>query len=395
MSLINEGLSLANLYESENRDMRRVQVRLKEFMDEDKMKAAGLKLLKPEVFSIKEMYDFCESVDVTQFPTLTATLIEKQVINHFQAFPGIGDQLVTSFPSSLQISKIPGSDVTANFRDIEPGMPYHHDADITEKFVQIEGKKRGDILDITEEAILHDQTGLVLREAGRFGMQAAIDREKKILYTIQDQTVAGINYYAYYPSGTRVALYSGTVAGTHPYSNLHDNALQHWTDLDIARTMFSAMRDVNAEPIWVRPKILLVPVALETVAMRLINNTLLPAAKVGQTVVGDSQMEANPFSKAFTVLSSPYLDIISTAFWYLGDFKAQFLLKSVYPIQVITRRDRVNDAAWERDIIAQYKVRYFEQPGAVDYKYVVKSRGTRGTCPSESYCSSWGDGVVP
>lgn len=401
MSLINTGLNIRRLYEYEGKDMRRVQARLVEFMDEEGMKAKGKKAILCEAFSIKELWDFCEairleeSVDVSQFPTLTATLVEKKVIQSFKNFPGIGDQLVTPFPSTLEVSKIPGADLTSNMRDIEPGMPYHHDADITEKWVQIEGKKRGDILDITEEAILHDQTGLILREAGRFGQQAAIDREKKIIYTIQDATVNNVNYYAFYPSGTRVALYSGTVAGTHPYSNLIDHALQHWTDLDHAKTQFTTMRDVQGEPIWVEPKILLVPKALETVAKRLINNTLLPAARVGQTVVGDSQMEANPFAKSYTILSSPYLDIVSTAYWYLGDFKQQFLEKVVYPLQVLTRRDRLNDAAWERDIVAQYKVRYWEQPGAVDYKYVVKSRGTYGTCPSDSYCSSWDEAAVP
>lgn len=401
MSLINAGLDIRRLYEDQGNDMAKTKRRLSECMDEDLMKVKGKKVLLCETFSIKELWDFCEelrlteSVDVSQFPTLTATLVEKKVIQAFNAFPGIGDQLVTPFNSTLEISKVPGADIKSNFRDIEAGMPYHHDADIEEKWIQIAGKKRGDILDITEEAILHDQTGLILREAGRFGLQGAIDREKKIMYTIQDATVANVNYYAFYPSGTRVPIYSGTVAVTHPYSNLLDHALQHWTDLDHAKTLFTTMRDVQGEPIWVEPKILLVPKALETVAKRLIVNSLLPAARIGTAVVGDSPMEANPFANAYTVLSSPYLDIVSTNYWYLGDFKAQFLEKVVYPLQVLTRMDTKNDAAWERDIKAQYKVRYWEQPGAVDYKYVVKSRGTYGTCPTESYCSSWDEATVP
>jgi len=138
-----------------------------------------------------------------------------------------------------------------------------------------------------------------------------------------------------------------------------------------------------------------VPKALETVAKRLINNSLLPASRLGLTGVVDSQNEANPFAGAYTVLSSPYLDMVSTSHWYLGDFKAQFLEKVVYPLQVLTRMDAKNDPAWERDIKAQYKVRYWEQPGAVDYKYVVKSRGTYGSCPNESYCSSWDEVAVP
>ena len=401
MSLINAGLDIRRLYEGQGNDMTRTTRRLAECMDEDLMKVKGKKVLLCETFSIKELWDFCEeirlaeAVDVSQFPILTATLVEKKVIQSFNAFPGIGDQLVTPFPSTLEISKVPGADIKSNFRDIQAGMPYHHDADIEEKYIVIAGVKRGDILDITEEAIMHDQTGLILREAGRFGLQGAIDREKKIMYTIQDATVNNVNFYAFYPSGNRVALYSGTVVGTHPYSNLIDHALQHWTDLDHAKTQFTTMRDVQGEPIWVEPKILLVPKALEMVAKRLINNSRMPATRIGLTGVVDSQNEANPFANAYTVLSSPYLDIVDTRTWYLGDFKAMFLEKVVYPLQVLTRMDTKNDAAWERDIKAQYKVRYWEQPGAVDYKYVVKSRGTYGNCGTSSYCSSWDEAAVP
>ena len=369
--------------------------RLMRRLDPEAAKEDKKPLLLAEDASIKEIFHFCEAVDVTQFTIITATLIEKRVMDAFNAFPKIGDKLVTPFQSKLELSRIPGADLKSNMRDVEPGMPYHHDADIEEKYVTIEGKKRGDILDITEEAIMFDQTGLVMREASMFGERAAVDREKKIMYNIQDVTVNNVNYFSYRPSGTRVALYSGTVAVTHPYSNLHDHRLQHWTDLDSAKTMFTVMRDAQGEPIFVQPKILLVPLALETVAERLIKNVLMPAVRLGNEVPGDSPNEANPFANKYTVLASPYLDIVSTAHWYLGDFKKQFLEKVVYPIQVLTRRDTKNDYAWERDIVAQYKIRYYTEPGAVDYKYVVKSRATYGLCPDESYCSSWDEAVVP
>lgn len=369
--------------------------RLARRLDPEAVKEDKQKLLLTEDASIQEIYRFCEAVDVTQFTILTKTLIEKQVMDAFNAFPKIGDQLVTPFQSNLELSRIPGADLKSFMRDIEPGMPYHHDADIEEKWVTIEGKKRGDILDITDEAIRFDQTGLIMRRASQFGERAAIDREKKILYNIQDATVGNVNYYSYRPSGVRVALYSGAVANTHPYSNLHDHRLQHWTDLDAAKTMFSTMRDAAGEPIFVIPQILLVPMAQETMAERLIKNAMMPASRLGIDRPGDSPNEANPFANKYKILSSPYLDVVSTAYWYLGDFKKQFVEKVVYPIQVLTRTDSKNDYAWERDIKAQYKVRYYSEPGAVDYKYVVKSRGTYGLCPDESYCSSWDEAAVP
>jgi len=288
--------------------------RLARRLDPEAAKEDKKPVLLAEDASIKEIFHFCEAVDVTQFPIITATLVEKRVMEAFNAFPKIGDQLVTPFNSKLELSRIPGADLRSNLRDIEPGMPYHHDADIEEKYITIEGKKRGDILDITEEAIMFDQTGLVMREAAMFGERAAVDREKKIMYNIQDATVNSVNYYSYRPSGTRVALYSGTVATTHPYSNLMDDRLQHWTDLDNAKTLFTVMRDAQGEPIFVQPKILLVPLALETVAERLIRNALMPATRLGDNIPGDSMNEANPFMNKYKVLASPYLDIVSTAY---------------------------------------------------------------------------------
>jgi hypothetical protein len=397
MSLINKGFNLRAAHKACGENMKVLQRKLAESLDAEAMKAQNMKPIAMTDISLKEMWDFCEEVDVTQFPILTGTLVEKRVVDAFDNVETIGQDLVTEFPSKLQVSKIPGAEITMTMSDIEPGERYKHDADIQESYVQVEGKKRGDILDITEEAVMFDQVGLVMREAEKFGRKAALDRERKILYTIQDATVGGVNYYAWYPSGARAAIYSGSVAaGPHLYSNVMDDMLQHWTDLDNAMRLFTAMRDANGDPIIVNPNTLLVPKALEVTAMRLMNNAMLPAARVGTTGVTDNPMEANPFARRFAVKSSAYLDIVSQYRWYLGDFKNQFVEKVVYPLQVLVRRDRMNDASWERDIMASYKVRYYTQPGAVDYRYVVRGNGTYGQPNAVgSYVASYDYAPIP
>ncbi len=355
------------------------------------------KQIKCEDFSLLEIWDACknstlEAVDVTQFPILTATLLEKKIMEGYIAAAKIGDQLVTPFNSTLQTSRVPGAFVKGNLHDIEPGMPYEHDADIEEKFIQIEGKKRGAILDITWEAVKFDQTGLIMRRAVQFGERAAIDRERRIIYTILDITIGNINYWAWFPSvlkvATRTALWSAAVAGgPHPQSNILANALQDWTDLDAAQMQLALMQDDNGEPILNDPKILLVPKSLETISKRLISNTVIPANWNSRTT--GTAGEANPFANAYAVLASPILDGQSTRQWFLGDFKKQFLEKIVIPLQVLTRPMANTDDEFERDIVAQYKVRHYTQVGAVDYRFIVKSLGTYGVCPDDSYCSTW------
>lgn len=392
MPLQRIGLNLRRLYESSGESFEVMKERLHDLMDAEQCKAENVKPIKCEDFSLLELYDFCESVDVTQFPTLTGLLLEKKVMEAYEAAALIGDQLVTPMQSSQQISRVPGAFVLGNMHDIEPGMPYEHDGDVEEKWVQIEGKKRGAILDVTWEAVKFDQTGLVLNRAARFGNRAAIDREQRILWTIMDITVAGVNYWAWYPSVagviTRTALWSAAVAGgAHPQSNLIAHALQNWTDLDAAQLQLALMQDDNGDPILNDPKILLVPKSLDTTAKRLINNSMLPAMR--HQAAGDSPNEANPFANRFTVLSSALFDAQSTTEWYLGDFKKQFIEKIVIPLQVLTRPMANTDDEFERDIVAQYKVRHYTQVGAVDYRFCVKSLGTYGVCPSESYCSTW------
>ena len=355
---------------------------------------------EPDQFSLAELWEavvgprittltiegptsLVEDVNVHQFTILAKTLISKQVMKAFDDIALVGDKLVDPFTSRLLSDKVPGGYVSGFLEDIEPGMPYPHPGDIHEKYVQIDGKKRGAILDVTWEAILFDQTGIVMREANRFGRQAAIDREKQIIQRIQDLA----NFRSYYPTNTQTNLYQAAGAARHTYGNLINNALQNWTDIDTAFQALGAMRDDNGDPILITPTILLVPRAKVTIANRLIKNVLMPAIRTG-TGVADSPNEANPFANMFEVVSSAYLDLQSSVEWYLGNFKAQFLNKVVMPLQVLSRFDEKNDAMWERDIKVQFKVRYYERVGAVDYRFVVKSAGTHGTCEHDSICGA-------
>lgn len=385
-----DGINLPALWEAckaqvgVNNALHKMQEMLGGLLMEQDGKAAEF---APGDFSLKEMYDFCrftEDVGVHQFPILASTLISKRVMDAYDRATDVGDQLVTNFPSSLQIDKITGAFTKGNLADIEPGSPFEHTGDIEEKYVQIEGKKRGAILDVTWEAVKFDQTGQVMREADKFGQRMAVDKESRIMNYVQD--IAGSR--CYYPTNTQTNLYQAAGAARHTYGNLISDALQNWRDIDAAYQALALMKDDNADPINIRPKILLVPIALETTAKRLINNTLLPATRSGSGNVGDNPNESNPWANSFKVISSSYLDAQSSVVWYLGDFKEQFLWKEVIAPEIITRKDNKNDPAFERDIVAQYKLRYYGIVGAVDYRYVCKSNGTMGQCEHDSVCGA-------
>ncbi len=325
----------------------------------------------PDAWSIREL---AEAVTTTQFPIITGTLLSNKVMEAYASFEGVADKLVTKFNSKLKLDTIPGVALKGGLRDVVEGQNYPHLADLEEESVTIAGAKRGLILDITEEMIKFDQTGLILMRAAGMGTMLAQDREEKVLYTIQDATVTGVNYYCWYPGGTRVALHSASVrsnasvAGQVVYANQVTDALADYTDIQAALDLFAIMKDGNGKHITINPKILLVPRKLEAVAIRTIKNDYLP-------VLTASASERNPMANRFDVVVSPLIDDVSNNDWYIGDFKKQFVEKVVMGLEVMTRRDKQNDLAWERDIVLQYKTRYFQQVGSLDHRYVVKSTG--------------------
>lgn len=321
----------------------------------------------PEDFSIKEIF---EAVHPTAFPLVTGKLISKKMMRAYELADTVGDQLVEKMPSNLLIDRIPGFKVGGAINTVGPGAPYQHTGYLEEKWVQVSGQKYGKILDITWEVIKFDQTGSILRIAGKIGEGAAMYREKMILNTVQDIT----GYKAWHTGdadaggATDVDLYSTSTTAPHRTSNQITNALVNHDDINAAVVLFGLLVDDSEQedPIIVSPKILLVPVALDMRANMIYKSTVL---------IGAANQQPNPYAGKFKPVSSPFLDAQSSIVWYLGDFKKQFIWKEVIPIQVLTRMDEKNDMAWERDVKAQYKIRFYGECAATDYCYVVKSTG--------------------
>jgi hypothetical protein len=335
----------------------------------------------PEDFSLKEMAEACggdtsqaaylqdkpifsEAVGASQFQTLVGTLLSKIVMDAYQAEIRVADKIYAKFNSSLETDTIPGGYIAGTLEEVKEGGLYPHTADILEKYVTMGHGKKGLILDITEESVRFDRSGIVMREAVKLGQRMAVDRESRALNTFQDIT----NYKAWYPSGTQADLYQNAqgAGDAHEYDNLITEALADYTDIDALWTLLKLMKDDNGDPMVVDPKILFVPVTLFVTATRIIKNTVLSGA---------SNAEMNPFANSFEIVDSQYFDAQSTTAWYLGDPKKQFLEKVVIPPQVTSRRMGDMEEGWNRDILAQYKVRYDSTFGATDYRFVGKSTG--------------------
>ena len=292
-----------------------------------------------------------EAVNTSVFNVITGELINRKVIEGYESYPAIGDELVTVVSSRRREERFPGLGALDMPVEVKEAEDYPELGGLDEKYVTSTATKKGMIISITEELITEDQTGLVLLRAKQVGERIRRDREKTILNGIQD-----VNGNVYRPDGQAVALYSAANGNL-----LTGNSLVDWTDLDAAYAHFINMQDEAGEPMYVEPQVLLVPVSLRGTANRIVNATEFDT---GNMTVGNSYSHLK-------ALASPYLDAQSTTTWYIGDFKRQFVWHEVWPVQVLRARQD-SDQAFERDIVARFKARYLGGIAALDYRYVIK-----------------------
>ncbi len=321
------------------------------------------------------------------FQTVTGALISRKVIDAYNQGDGfIGDRLVSVEQSSVKNEKLAGFTALQGPKEVLEGMPYE-EASFGDKYVTTVESKKGRLLSITEEAIHFDQTGEMLRRAAMLGEACRLEREKTIVRGVIDADYnAGLGKGVYRPSGVLEQLFPtdgsnrNYVGVGNTTSGAPFNAavvLDDWTDIDfILRYHATQVRDDRhgpeaAEPIVWMPKILLVPKNKELTALRIVTATTVV------TLTGtDTQRTEfkNPFGGVYQVLASPFIDNVNSDDWYFGDFVRQFLWKEIWPVQVF-RQTREDDAGFERDVVARYKVRYYGGINALDERLVVKVDG--------------------
>ena len=228
-------------------------------------------------------------------------------------------------------------------------MPYG-ETGYGEKYVTATNYKYGRLISVTEETIQFDQTGQILMRAKKIGEKAALKQEQLIIEGIIDK-----NSTVYKPNNTATALYSTT--RTYPNATATAFGEAGLEDIEI---LIGNMKDDNGDPIFVNDATmnLLVPKEVKVEAWQLMNSTNTPES---------AENAKNYFNGKYKPLTSPFLT--DSADYWLGDFAQDFWWLEVYPLQLMTRNMKDTDEGFKRDIIAQYKTRFFGAIMAVDYRH--------------------------
>ena len=328
------------------------------------------KELKPEDFtSFQEIWAACErdsmgnvrsieeAVSSDLFPVITGEIISARVIEGYQSVDMVSDQLVTTVPSKLMIDTIAGFTAVGGPDVVLEGQPYNERA-FEEKYVTIPHVKVGDIIRVTEETILFDQTGQILIRAATIGEKTAQLKEKTIV-----QGVIDLNSKVFKPSAVDTAFYRTSASGDRKVNSAASCPFGE-AGLLKAMALFHNMTDEQGDYVAVRPANLigLFPFDLWVRVAQMIQSTLVPEG---------TENAVNIWKGLFKPLTSPYVTEQSASTWYLGDFKKDFWWSEIWPLQTFTMRPG-SEMEFTRDIKSQTKVRYFGGVGAVDDKHSLK-----------------------
>lgn len=195
------------------------------------------KELKPDDFSIRQLWEACvgptaqtlptlaarqrvyvseidqlgdnlseADLGINLFQTVTGAVIARRVMDAYDQTAGIGDQLVTIERSSVRNERIPGFTALQGPKEVKEGSPYEEQA--WRQVCQHSREQEGPLAVDTEEAVHFDQTNELLRRAARLGEATRMEREKTIVRGVADADYNATNGTGVYrPGGTLTSLY--------------------------------------------------------------------------------------------------------------------------------------------------------------------------------------------
>lgn len=295
---------------------------------------------------------------INLWTSLTAGLVEAQIIEKYQNPAYIGDMLIQIKPTKLNGQKFIGVTGIGNKAQSRlPGEP-HPRAGFGKHYVSTpELDEQALAVEVTQEADFYDLTGQVMETAAGVGEELGYKRE----LTILDLVLGVTNPYSY--NGTGYNTYQTAT----PWINSQTNLMADHTDIQISQAMFRKMTDpATLKEILVMPKTILHHSDREQDFNRVLNSTEVRETTNTNTVT----ISPNPTKTKFTCLSSPILDNRMTAAtglnlslsnaqarWYHGDFPGAFMWMEAWPLR--TNAVSANEYVMrDRGLIAAFFANY-------------------------------------
>lgn len=318
-----------------------------------------------------------DAITTANFTALVGQIMFADKLTAYENPEFIGDKLVTEVPATTgQQEMLPGignlGDEAENVGENEEYPTVQYNANYV---VLPEILKNGFVMNITEEAIFEDKTGMILENFGKAIESMALTQEKERL-----RTALGVDN-SYRRNGGPV---QSTYANTHTEGDgdnlIASNPLVDYTSLAAAKNAFNDLVDPDTgEPISLGTGYTLVlPDPLEW-QWAMIQGATGYATQPSRGSTAVQMQFSNPINggnRTYTALSNPWVSSIvgSDSTWFIGNFKKAFVERVIYQAQVQTQ-DRNSDLSFARDIVSRVKVRRRTRCGVRDWRYVQKHTG--------------------
>lgn len=316
------------------------------------------------------------AVNTADFSNIIGQISYADVLSNFDpdANGYIGDQLLTVIPATTgQKELIPGVTLIGDQAERVGENDDYPTAGIGEQFIVLpEIFKYGFIMNITEETLFEDKTGLVLQNFNKAAEAMAINLEKERL-----NTVLGITSSYSRNGGAVQATYGNTHTEGDGDNLIATNPLVNRDSFNNAKLYFNNLTDPDTgEPISMgRDYQVVVPDALEwTLGDILSAREYQTTPSLGATAI--RMKSDNPIymgGRSYQPLSNLYVSSITgdDTTWFMGNFKKAFVERTIYPATV-EMQDRTSELAFSKDIVARVKVKRRSVPGVKDWRFVQK-----------------------
>lgn len=229
----------------------------------------------------------------SDLPNILANVANKSLRKAYEAAPRTFTAWASqsSAPDFKTISKMVMSDAPALEAVTENGefkRGYVTDGKETYQLATV-----GKIIGLTRQAIVNDDLSAFTRIPAMFATAAA-NYESDTVYGILTANAALADSVALFHSTHANLTGTGTAISV--------------TSLGVARTLMRKQKTIKSVVMNLRPRFLIVPAALETIA----------AQYVSANYVANQSSTINPFAGAFEVISEARLDDNSATAWYLA-----------------------------------------------------------------------------
>lgn len=315
-----------------------------------------------------------DAVMTSHFSNIIGQITYADTLNNFEAAEFIGDRLVTQIPATTgQREIVPGVTMIGDQADFVGEGEEYPTVGIGEQFIMLpEVLKNGFTLNITEEIIFEDKTGLVMQNFNKATESMAITQEKERL-----SVALGVTNTYSRNGGPQQSTYANTHTQGDFDNLIASNPLVDKTSLSVAKNAFNDIIDPETgEPIMLGTKYqIVVPDPLEWT----LGDILGAKEYRSQPTRGSSatmMISGNPINmggRTYEPLSNQYVSSIvgSDTSWFMGAFAKAFVERVIYPTQIRVQ-DHTGPAAFERDIVTRINCRRRTRAAVKEPRYAQK-----------------------